>query len=575
MPFANFLFLRPFWLVTIIPVIIGLIWLARRPVGVRIWKQVIDAHLLPYVLRGADKGLRRWSLLLIGVGGILAAIALAGPAWERLPQPVFRNQDALVIALDLSRSMDSEDVTPSRLQRARFKINDILNERADGQTALIVYAAQAFTVSPLTDDAATIIAQLPVLTTDLMPTQGSRVDRALSLAGDLLRQSGAGRGNVLVVTDGANPESSGPAAQELVAAGYRVSVLGVGTEAGGPIPGQGGLIKGKDGAIVIAQLDRAALGELADAGGGTYHDLAADDDDIKQLLTDLDGAPANAGETELTADVWHDRGYWLLLPLLPLAALIFRRGFLLAFAMVIIIPMPRAEAFNWQDLWQRPDQQASEWLENGDAERAAESFDDPAWQAAARYRAGQFEASLHALEGHQDVEAAYNRGNALARLGRFEDAIQAYDQALDLNPEHDDALFNRKLIEDLMDQQQQQQSQTGENQDQQNQQNQQQDQQQNQQSAGNQKDERNPDSAQDEQRGNLNESDDREESDSRDDDKAGEDIVRSDMTDSEAQQAVDQWLRVIPDDPGGLLRRKFLLQYQQQRRPEHEENQQW
>lgn len=641
MSLAEFHFLRPWWWLALVPLIAGLIWFARRPVGMRIWKKVVEPHLMPHVLIGSDARHKRWPLFAMTLAGLLAIAAAAGPAWDRLPQPVFRSDDALVITLDLSRSMDVADVSPSRLQRARFKINDVLNERPDGQTALIVYAAQAFTVSPLTDDSATIVSQLPVLTTDLPPAQGSRVDRALLLAKDLLQQSGSSRGQVLVVTDGANPETSLPAARELSAAGYGVSVLGVGTAEGGPIPGRGGLLKDRDGAIVVARLDTNDLEALAGAGGGQYFAPTTDDRDVNRFVSTI-GSSASASETgidsALGADVWRDQGYWLLLPLLPLAALAFRRGFLLSLSFLVILPFPRAEAFAWQDLWQRSDQQASEALAQGDAESAAALFENPAWRAAAEYRAGQFEESLSSLSGQSGVEALYNRGNALAQLGRFDDAIEAYQQAIEIEPDHEDAIYNRDLLLDMQQQQEQQQDQQqdgeqgdsedqpqdgeqGDSQDQQQEEGEQggsQDQQQegeqgdsqsqqqeqladgesgssqDQQETGGQDEmpeetealsdaeKQRQEQAEQQFRDQMREAEARAAEDAAEEsdrDEGAESVVASqtDETVDEAQQAVEQWLRQVPDDPGGLLRRKFQRQHQlyQMERDQVEEIEQW
>ena len=155
---ADFHWLRPEWLLAIPLVVLLAMLLARGKLGVGNWQSVIDPQLLPYVLsrdpgRGHD---HRW--LLFGLAGIIATVALAGPAWQRIEQPVFRAEQALVIALDLSRSMDAQDVAPSRLIRARLKILDILERRKSGQTALVVYSANAFTVTPLTTDTDTIAA---------------------------------------------------------------------------------------------------------------------------------------------------------------------------------------------------------------------------------------------------------------------------------------------------------------------------------------------------------------------------------------------------------------------------------
>jgi Ca-activated chloride channel family protein len=170
---ADFHWIRPAWLLAIPVVVAVAVLLARRQLGAGHWRDIIDPALMPYVLsrtpgRGSDY---RWWLL--GLAGIVASAALAGPAWQRIDQPVFRSDQAMVVALDLSRSMDAQDIAPSRLARAKLKILGMLDRRQGGQTALLVYTANAYTVTPLTDDADTIGALVNSLSTDIMPSRGS------------------------------------------------------------------------------------------------------------------------------------------------------------------------------------------------------------------------------------------------------------------------------------------------------------------------------------------------------------------------------------------------------------------
>ncbi len=578
---TEFHFLRPWWLVSFVPLIVFLIWFARRRFEMRRWRNIIEPQLMPHVLIGTGYQARRRISTAFALAGVLLITAIAGPAWQQLSQPVFRSQDALIIVLDLSRSMATADVKPSRLSRARFKITDILERREEGQTALIAYAAEPYVISPLTDDTLTIISQLPALTTDLMPAQGSRADRALEKAAELLKQSGIGQGRILLVTDGADVGQTAPQAQKLKERGIRIFVLGVGTDDGGPIPGQGGFVKRADGSIVITKLDAASLTSIAEQGGGYFSRLSANESDVDRLLTDQDGIrPDNTGETGLEADIWREEGPWLLLPLLPLAALAFRRGVLAAWLLalcplLILIPISPAEAFEWADLWSRPDQRAVRALEKGDTVAAAEQFTDPAWKGAANYRAGRYEDSLAALDGLDGPEPMYNRGNALARLGRYDEAIAAYENVLEQDSAHHDASYNRDLLLEQMKQQQQQNEQAESDQsgepppDAQNQSASEQQPGDNQPENGSP-----PDDAPGDQQQEPDDEQDIEAAAQRaeaeaDGDGEPEDTstamaMPDDQPPDEDAQATEQWLRKIPDDPGGLLRRKFYYQYRQQ-----------
>ncbi len=615
---SEFHFLRPLWLLALIPLALLSRRLYRRGREGGDWRRICDPALLPYILVHDGGGKPAWrASLLFSLGGMLAILALAGPVWERLPAPAFRNDAALVIALDLSRIMEAADLKPSRLERARFKIADILKQRKDGLTALLVYSGDAFTVTPLTDDTGTITSQLSALTSDLMPAQGSRVEQALDLAGRLLKQAGLTRGDVLLITNGGSLGKGAEAAKALRSQGYRVSVLGAGGEEGAPVPlPEGGFLQDTRGNIIISKLAAPALRQLAEEGGGLYRKLSTDNSDLSALLgffgQQVQGGEESAAKNGVTIQQWEERGPWLLLPLLPIAALAFRRGFL-AVLFLLLLPLPKpAQALGWQDLWQTHDQRASRAFQAGDHAKAAESFDDPAWKAAAQYKAGQYEEAAKTLQGQASADARYNLGNALTKQGQYPQAIAAYDQALKLDPNNEDARHNKELVEKAMkDQQKQQQDQNQSGKDQ-NQDKQDNKGKQDKQDKGGQKDGQNPQPGQqqpeqsqgkggeqpqeqpgqqdrqdkgqaDGQEGQAKEQQQAQGKEQQQDEAkqnaeaasrrqadepdAGKN-VQADAQDrkSEDQQANEQWLRRIPDDPGGLLRRKFQYQYQQRQR---------
>ncbi|MGZ8907461.1 MAG: VWA domain-containing protein, partial [Methylobacter sp.] len=362
MNLAEFHFIRPFWLLALIPYLVILVFMLRTKLSQGNWSAVCDPALLPYLLQEKALKQSRVSLTTAAVAAFLAITALAGPSWQRLPTPVFRNESALVIALDLSRSMDAQDIKPSRLIRARYKIADILKQRKDGQTALLVYAGDAFTVTPLTNDTATIDSQLSALTTDIMPSPGSNTERVLERAVELFKQAGAQKGQIILITDGVDIDKAVAFASRN-AADYRLSVLGVGTADGAPIAlPEGGFLKDEQGAIVVPQLNAGELAKLAQAGGGIYQTISANDADIQTLLAVVDQPVQQQGaeQNSQLLEQWEDKGPWLLLLVLPLAALSFRKG-LLSLVLLVLLPVPKnSYAFEWQDLWQTKDQQAQQ-----------------------------------------------------------------------------------------------------------------------------------------------------------------------------------------------------------------------
>lgn len=440
----DFHFLQPLWLLALLPLAL-LLQVLSRPGGGSAWRRVMDPPLLA-ALR-VERGRPRSVLLVLALGWLLAVLALANPTVERRPVPAFRPDAARVVVLDLSRSMLAADLTPSRLERARYKVADVLERSADGQVGLVVFAGDAFTVSPLTDDAETIRALLEALSPQLMPVQGSRADLGIERALDLLRQAGAGRGEVLLLTDAAGDERALAAARAVRRAGHRLSVLGVGTAAGARVPG----VSTSEGAVT-ARLDAAALQALAERGGGRFATLSSGSADLARVLREPGAGAARGSDRDpLQTEAWYALGPWLALALLPLAALAFRRGWL-AVALILVGPglatAPRpALALDWADLWQRPDQQAAAAFEAGEHERARALARSPARAGSAAYRLGDYEAAAERFAAGHGASDHYNRGNALARAGRLEEALAAYDAALAHDPGLEDARYNRDQVE--------------------------------------------------------------------------------------------------------------------------------
>lgn len=581
---ADFHWLRPEWLWALPLVALITFTMTRRELAPGNWQRIVDPALAPYVLSRAASGRHSYRWWLLALGGIIAVLSLAGPSWNRVELPVFRSEQAMVIALDLSRSMDAQDLTPSRLTRARLKILDILERRKSGQTALVVYSANAFTVTPLTTDVDTVAALVNSLGTDIMPSRGSYPVAAINKGRQLLQQAGVGYGEVLLITDGGTSPAAERAAADLYDAGYTLSVLGVGTPEGAPIPmAGGGFVTDRSGQIAVPKLESKELRSLAAAGHGRYMILSADDRDLDALLSGVIDS-SSASDASLATDQWQEEGPWLLLLLLPLAAFAFRRGWVLVIVFALLPVAEPVHAFSWDDIWLTKDQQAQRQLAKGSAVDAATLFKDPVWKAVARYRAGEYADSAHGFAEQEDTESLYNLGNALARLGEFASAIDAYEQVLEISADNEDARYNRDLVKDMLDRQQESESGQGQNSSPQS-------------GGGGQQPE--GEGGQD-QSGTEGEAGDpgaegeagdssRSEDEMNQEDleairaeleRAAQEAARQQQGEAqdvetmspanevaerraqEQRQAMEQWLRRIPNDPGGLLRRKFRYQYQ-------------
>jgi Ca-activated chloride channel family protein len=580
--------MRPEWLWSLVPALLLmlLLWRARGRRGG--WSDVIAPELLAHLV-GERTGPRSTNLLpLIFIGWILAALAASGPSWQKIPQPIHQKQDALVLALDLSYSMKSGDTAPSRLDRARQKLLDLLEQRREGQTGLIAYAGDAHIVTPLTDDTPTIANLLPALHPDMMPMAGSDPAAAVAQAVELLHSAGIRQGKILLVTDGVADRDRKGIVKALKGTGIHLGIMGVGTATGAPIPlPRGGFLKDQAGTIVMPSLDEKNLRSLAAASGGRYMRLQIDDSDLDYLLTETtlpDGELTLA--LDRTADTWDDQGYWFVLFLLPLVLGLFRRGWVLCLLPLLLVGQPQpAHAQSWNDLWLTPDQQGRRALQQGDDEAAAALFENQDWAGTAAYRGGDYDAATEHFSGNDSADGWYNRGNALARSGELDDAIAAYKESLALQSDQADASENLALLEQMREQQEQQeqeQDQEQKNEDQDQQQEQDQEQQQGDQQQSDQESERDKDQQQqqdenreqqqrDSESGDQEQQSDPEQQQSepqQDEPGEGEQAQEAEATladpqEQERDQAMEQWLRRVPDDPSGLLREKFRYESRQ------------
>ncbi len=566
----DFHFLRPIWLLGLIPALIFFIAMWRINTVVTAWDKAIDKNLLPYLLDRSKNAAQRTPLLLLFCAWVLSTIAMAGPVWEQLPQPVQKREDALVIVMDLSLSMFAPDHNPSRLDLAKRKLRDILALRQEGQTALVVYAGDSHTVTPLTDDVVTIDALVSSLSPNIMPLFGSNPMSAIDMAVGLLDDVESTDGRIMLMTDGISGfDQELLITEQLEETGYELLVMGIGTEEGAPIrTSDGSFLTDENGAMVVPTLNKNVLQSLANRVNGRYHDIQLSNADLAFLLSEnqlLDDQELTEVEEEF--DVWNEAGPFLLLLVLPLAAFTFRRGWLFSIVLLtgggLLFPSQPAQAFEWRDLWKTKDQQAAEAFAVNDHSLAAALFDTSDWRGAASYRAQDYETAIAAFSASDTPDGHYNRGNALALAGNYAEAIAAYDIAISLEPEHSDAISNKAIIEQLLEEQESEQgeNQEGENQEnqsEQNSQNESEEQNENSENQDQESQEGNEDQQQNEQQNEAPEEQESSESNSEQNTPS-----QSSNEEFEEQQALEQWLRRIEDDPGELLRRKFRYQYRQ------------
>ena len=564
-------FIRP-ELLWLLPVIIPLLLLAwRKQVQGGDWAKAIDPNLLPHLITtegGGSSRLRQlWWLTLP-----LLLIGASGPSLERAELPVFEKSDALVIVLDLSRSMWATDTQPSRIRRARQKVMDILDARTEGVTGMVVFAGDAHVVTPLTDDTRTIENLLSALAPDIMPLQGSNATEAISLAAGLLETSGLTNGSVLLITDGLPKFETSRVEGLLGSVGADLGILVMGTDTGAPIPlPDGGFLRDDTDQIVIPAVDRQEIQRIATTLDAQRTDVSVDNSDIQSLLSGAQSSITSDDSLERKTDTWIDLGYWFAIAAALLMLPLFRRGALSALLVAVLMTdAAPSNANTLENFWSTADQKGAKALAEGDAARAAMLFEAPDWRGTAHYEAGDFRSSSAEFGKLDSADALYNRGNALALSGDFQGAIDSYDKSLEVEPDLQDAIDNRELVKSLLEHQQQEQQ--GNDQDSNSDQSDQEGESQDSESDSSQQEQ---DSSSESQEGSSDPSDQQpsdQESQPSADGEMSEDMNPSELEQAteeqlarfnealEEQQALEQWLRRVPDDPGGLLRRKFRYQ---------------
>jgi Ca-activated chloride channel family protein len=487
----NFQFIRPQWLWLFLPIIAGYILKLKYGKDQNLWQQIIPKHLYQQMI--VSKGIYRSNGFthVSAFTLLIATLAIAGPSWEKLPQAVYQTQVGKVILMDMSMSLRATDLSPNRLTRARFKAIDLVNEVKEGETGLVAYSGDAFVVSPLTDDINNLKTLIPVLSPEIMPTQGSSALTGLQQSASLLRNAGYKQGQIYWITDGINYDEIKDVRNFIIDSDFDVSALLIGTEAGAPISMlDGQLLKDYSGKIVIPSIDSRYMNQAMAGTSAQYHLFAADNSDIQAIKMKVEYEQQQEAKAieNTTGDELKDMGPFLVLLLLPIAAYTFRKGLLniavvALFTSALLLPsqptMAQTQAGSPEStpeitlanpntapetivdkVFKNADQRGKLAFDNSDYDAASELFEDTQWRAASAYKKGDYESAARLYnellknKGTSNTNNLYNQGNTLAKLGKLEEAIKLYEQTLMVDGDHQQALQNKKIVEEMLKQQQ-------------------------------------------------------------------------------------------------------------------------
>lgn len=429
-------FLRPLWLLVIIPgVLLPVLW-ARRHDVTRQLDGIIAPHLVEHLLITPQDTRRVRPVHLLGALLVLGAVAAAGPTWEQDTPAFLDNRAPLILAVDLSLSMDASDVPPTRLAAARHTLHDLIQRRAGSRVALIAYAGSAHLVLPPTNDTALLDSFLQALSSGLIERPGKDALGAIILAKRLLAAEQS-PGTLVLVTDGADARQFDAIGKQLQGSDLQVLVLAVG------------------GQTRHAPFDSEGLKRLADAADAPLGSLTLGDDDLDWIELHAQ-RHFQAVQEQGQPPHWKDVGYWLCWPLLVLALLGIRRGWRVHWlgawllALAVGSPVQSVQAGPLADAFFTPDQQGRWAFEHQHYPQAAHHFTDPYWKGLAAYRAALFDVALESFSQLDTAPAYFYLGNTYVRLSKFDQAIAAYQQALARQAAFPEASANLALAQALL-----------------------------------------------------------------------------------------------------------------------------
>ena len=432
--FADFHFLRPWFLLLLLIPLSFYFSVFKGNQNVSSWEKVCDKNLLNYLLIKDKSSKRKIGVALTYLGLILSIVAISGPTWKKYDIPALNNQSPVMIVLNMSSDMLKTDIKPNRLDRAKIEILQLLRDLGSSEVALVAYTNEPFLISPMTSDPEIIINLLDAVVPDIMPINGDRLDRAINLADKKITEAGYKNGNIVVFTC-ETPMSLGSAISAVKQAnknGNSVNIVNIST----------------------TQNDK--LKQIASMGDGIYLQSG---DNIKLIANRILKQKENYKKGNNKTAQWLDFGWYLLLVVALCCLNFFRKGVLIVVLTLCI--SSAAEA----GFWFNDNFMAMKSFKQKQYGDAAEKFENIKWKGSSYYKDGDFEQAAKLFEDQDDIESMYNYGNALAKSGKIDDAIKVYENVLEKNASHEDAKYN---LEYLKQQQQQSQSQNQKRDDKQN-----------------------------------------------------------------------------------------------------------
>ncbi len=432
-----FHFLRPQWLWLFVPMAMLVIFgfLSRR--SKQSWQKVIATHLRPYMILKENKFATTGPLFMFALVSSLMILSAAGPTWKKVEVPGAKSEAILLVVLDLSPSMLVDDVSPNRLERAKFKIRDLLEANPGSKVGLMVYAGTAHPVVTPCTDYKLVTYQLESLSPGIMPAPGTNLKAALAMADTILARTEA-PSTLFLVTDmleTSDAELLGTFASQT---GNSVEILALATLQGGRIPArQKGTFEKENGEFVISKLDQNVLFKLQLMPGIHVNTLSMEDDDVEAIAKSVRENLEFRLTDEESEEDWQEMGFLLLWPAVLLFMLWFRKGWMIQWCILLVLASSCSSEVNgWKDLWYTSDYQGQKDMDQGDFQEASDQFNSLPHKGIAYYKAGDYESAIQIFLQDSSANGMYNLGLAYAASGQNSMAKEALLLAQKLNPDN-------------------------------------------------------------------------------------------------------------------------------------------
>jgi Ca-activated chloride channel family protein len=462
------------WFLAALIIFIGCEFLLGRRFAFSLKKlrKFIDEHLLKHLLLENDNQKRnKLKIVFMLLLWCLLIFALANPRWNFTEVESFKPNVNIVFLVDLSKSMDAEDEKPSRIERVKQEIRDIISNVTGVNTGVIAFASQAHIISPVTNDRSSVEYLIDSLDTELISVQGSNIAAALKSAHLLLKPLSGGINYIVIMSDGdfeKNVDLS-------VARDFKeveIITYAFGSKEGAPIPlKEGGFLK-YGGKMILSKLEEQNLLKLS-GESNKYIKASYLDDDLKRLQNIIESGKATEKKKFSSMRIWEDNFYIFLIAALIIILPFFRKG--AVFPVIVLLFSSNSYAQEEQNLDFLKKENIIEKLTNGDFfrnqdQRALRYYDEKQFDDAAKnfnsdynkgisyYRSEDYQKAEELFRKSDSIESTYNLGNALLKQLKAKEAIKAYESVLKRNRMHEEAAHNLEIAKRLLQKQQQNQT---------------------------------------------------------------------------------------------------------------------